>query len=618
MPNEPFTKETISKEYLLSFKMEDINIDLSQLEGLAELVSELSEKMSILFTNSYIIEIDSSDLTVASSDVKTLIDNLENLNTKIEFKPNTSGWDFVNFLATFTGVIVSIIAIVEAAQPASKKALKKLFENLKAVIENNDFKKVMETIGENIAEGLINGLKGKNIEIEQTVWNVTKGIKETVVTTYEIKSPSKVMQRLGEYISQGLGIGISDGTKDAIKAMDEMGDGVKDASKSLSKIGDGAKDYTKSLDDVGDATEKVNKKKISFGGVFTVVAGVLATIVGLFTNLMDSNDGFREKVEEVWGKIQEAFQPVVDIVTNFFAGFVTGSEETGGAMDTIMSIVSGASDFICAIIQWISDFWAQNGEAIMAGIQAIWDFLQPIVEGIMTFVGGLFSFIMGIFTGNTEEIKEGLLQMWEGIKKIFEPVIDFFVGIFQKAWEGIKNAFSAVGNFFSGIWESIKSIFGMIGSAIGNAIGDAFKFVVNSVIGFAENMINGFIKAINAAIKLINAIPGVEISYITPLSIPRLAAGGLVDAGQLFVAREAGPELVGRFGNMTAVMNNSQIVEAVAGGVYSAVSAALAGNNSSEQPLNVTLKVGETDFGKIVVNSINSLSRVQGSVNLAV
>ena len=178
--------------------------------------------------------------------------------------------------------------------------------------------------------------------------------------------------------------------------------------------------------------------------------------------------------------------------------------------------------------------------------------------------------------------------------------------------------FSSVGDFFGGVWNRIVSLFNGIGSAIGNAIGDAFKYVVNSDIGFAENMINGFIKAINAAIKLINAIPGVEISYLTPLSIPRLAAGGLVDAGQLFVAREAGPELVGRFGNMTAVMNNGQIVEAVAGGVYSAVSAAMSGNSSSEQPLNVTLRVGETDFGKIVVNSINSLSRVQGSVNLAV
>ena len=46
---------------------------------------------------------------------------------------------------------------------------------------------------------------------------------------------------------------------------------------------------------------------------------------------------------------------------------------------------------------------------------------------------------------------------------------------------------------------------GFTAFAIGNAIGDAFKTVVNSIIGFAEGTINMFIKAINGAIGLINS-----------------------------------------------------------------------------------------------------------------
>ncbi|MCB5856342.1 hypothetical protein LIR37_18475 [Flavonifractor plautii] len=38
----------------------------------------------------------------------------------------------------------------------------------------------------------------------------------------------------------------------------------------------------------------------------------------------------------------------------------------------------------------------------------------------------------------------------------------------------------------------------------------------------------------------------------------------------MFIAREQGPELVGRIGNRTAVANNDQIVEGVAAGVTSA------------------------------------------------
>lgn len=45
------------------------------------------------------------------------------------------------------------------------------------------------------------------------------------------------------------------------------------------------------------------------------------------------------------------------------------------------------------------------------------------------------------------------------------------------------------------------------------------------------------------------------------------ADGGFVTAGQMFIARESGPEMVGRMGNRTAVANNDQIVSGIAGGV---------------------------------------------------
>lgn len=69
--------------------------------------------------------------------------------------------------------------------------------------------------------------------------------------------------------------------------------------------------------------------------------------------------------------------------------------------------------------------------------------------------------------------------------------------------------------------------------------------------------------------------------------VKKYAVGGLPNMGQMFVAREAGPELVGTLGGHTAVMNNDQIVQSVSDGVYRAVKAAM-GNG---QPVNVTFKV---------------------------
>ena len=74
------------------------------------------------------------------------------------------------------------------------------------------------------------------------------------------------------------------------------------------------------------------------------------------------------------------------------------------------------------------------------------------------------------------------------------------------------------------------------------------------------------------------------------LSWSTYAQGGYPAMGEAFIARENGPELVGRIGNRNAVVNNDQIVEAVSRGVYSAVAAAMSANNGNgSQNVNVYL-----------------------------
>lgn len=70
--------------------------------------------------------------------------------------------------------------------------------------------------------------------------------------------------------------------------------------------------------------------------------------------------------------------------------------------------------------------------------------------------------------------------------------------------------------------------------------------------------------------------------------VSKKAGGGTVPTGDLFLAGEAGPELVGRIGTSNAVMNQTQIVEAVAAGVANAVQAVM-GNNSSTNNVKVYL-----------------------------
>ena len=87
--------------------------------------------------------------------------------------------------------------------------------------------------------------------------------------------------------------------------------------------------------------------------------------------------------------------------------------------------------------------------------------------------------------------------------------------------------------------------------------------------------------------------------------IQAYANGGLPSGGQMFIAREAGPELVGKIGKHTAVMNNNQIVDSVKAGVYEAVSAAMSGGIGSVEI------VAHTDEG-VVIDRINRITRQTG------
>lgn len=94
--------------------------------------------------------------------------------------------------------------------------------------------------------------------------------------------------------------------------------------------------------------------------------------------------------------------------------------------------------------------------------------------------------------------------------------------------------------------------------------------------------------------------------------ITAAANGGSFSTGQMFIAREAGPELVGTIGGSTAVMNNNQIVSSVSAGVYSAVVAAMAragGNN--KQPI-FNIYVGGKRITDVVIEEVNNRTKSTG------
>lgn len=137
----------------------------------------------------------------------------------------------------------------------------------------------------------------------------------------------------------------------------------------------------------------------------------------------------------------------------------------------------------------------------------------------------------------------GMVEETPKLSSAFNNILETQKTFSNQFLSGWTSLWSSVSISFAGYWNNV----------LGNmAIG------LNSIV-YATNTI---ISAVNALMHTIGYTGG--ISAIPTVSIPRYADGGFVDQGQLFIAREAGAELVGSIGRRTAVANNDQIVEGIA------------------------------------------------------
>ena len=90
------------------------------------------------------------------------------------------------------------------------------------------------------------------------------------------------------------------------------------------------------------------------------------------------------------------------------------------------------------------------------------------------------------------------------------------------------------------------------------------------------------------------------------------ATGGFPDTGQMFIAREAGPELVGRIGRRTAVANNDQIVQGIASAVRSAMSGANSPNSGGTTRITVQNVLNGRAIGESVIEYHNGKVKQTG------
>lgn len=376
------------------------------------------------------------------------------------------------------------------------------------------------------------------------------------------------------------------------------------------------------LNAVGDALRSIGNWMSENQGVISGVVTTLTIFFGLWklTELM--------AFIQMSGGLIGAFTAITTAVKAATLAKVADKLETiylTGlyAKDFLLSIIPSTLAIKEQIIQWIALTAAKVANAVQTAIltTSIWLYNAATTIGtaLTTAFGVAIAFLTSpiglVILAIAALIAIGVLlyKNWDTVKE--------YAG---KAWEGIKSAWGAASNWFNGtIVDPIKNAFVSMWDTVSSkaaSIWESMKSGFRSFINFVIDGINLWLKwqstPIDLLIKGLNKIPGVDIKTVDfqiP-HIPKLATGGIVGAGQLFIANEAGPELIGNFGSQTGVMNNSQIVDSVSQGVFQAVKAAM-GNNQSRSG-DIIIQMGNTEFGRFAINEINKITKQEGRIPL--
>lgn len=176
-----------------------------------------------------------------------------------------------------------------------------------------------------------------------------------------------------------------------------------------------------------------------------------------------------------------------------------------------------------------------------------------------------------------QDIREFAQGFWNAIDNIFISIGEWTV----TAWANISTFFSNLAQSASDTWTTITGGISELARKI-KSIAEEIGEKIRSIFDGIKTFVSGFrLPHISLPHLQISWEPaGGLAQFFGITSIPRLsvqwyASGGFPTAGQLFVANEHGPEMVGSMDGRSAVANNDQIVEGIEAGVYRAMTAAM-------------------------------------------
>lgn len=449
-----------------------------------------------------------------------------------------------------------------------------------------------DSLGKAIGNGINGALGGLDWNlIQETVRNIATGITDTLNSFIQTTDWALVGQSFGNGINT-----ILDFFHTAINNFDWMGAGtaladfVNNAVNTIDfvNLGQTISDGIKGVFDFGIAAIE----GIDWWTIGEKVRDGLAAI--------DWNgiaDGFFELLGAAFGGLSAFFGGLLsDAVSGAQKYFQKKIEECGG--NVVKGIFKGIKDAIVGIAEWIKD---HIFTPFMKGFRAAFGIHSP--STVMAEQGGY------IIDGLLKGVKDNISKFLNYIKEIPGKVLKAIGNIKNKVLQKGSDIVSGLKDGFNEKVSTFTSVLGTLPETIRNAIPNLFD-VGSSII---QNFANGF-SSVHIPMPHIGwdwTGGSIRIGNFS-FSLPRFnlqwyAKGGFPEMGQLFIANEAGPEMVGKMGKRNAVANNNQIVDGIKNGVFEAVLDAFNASgilerddSEKEVTLEFTLKADSETLYKVV------------------
>ena len=319
---------------------------------------------------------------------------------------------------------------------------------------------------------------------------------------------------------------------------------------------------------------------------------------------------FKKDIESIKKQLEPVINIVKDIIKLNLGVGITG-------LTTAISVLSkllegdfkGALEEVGKGISDLFDVFKEYYRRVKSNLSEIKENIKKEFEKLLNDLLDLLEKIP--FFG---DIIKKAREVFDKIQEIKDKIEEIFTTLFNWAKNNIKSEFidpildrmselkDNVAEKFEEIKQNIKDklqpLVDWIDVHIKNPIqyvfyqiGDFIENIFSSVSDTIERVINKIVSSVNNLIVKVNRLTGKNIELLSSYKSlgehygssgiyhggggMAFADGGFPTTGEMFVAREAGPELVGRIGNRTAVMNNQQIVESVSRGVAQAVSSVM-------------------------------------------